>query len=71
MEFRLHFVYIQALLGQYCMNCARNPNDRLRHMGCYIDNIKEQNEFKLKLRKTHHIIGEASNPGPDGNIVKQ
>eukprot|EP00972_Heterocapsa_arctica_P066015 9739421-Heterocapsa_arctica.AAC.1 len=32
-EFRPHFVYIQALLGQDSVNRARNSSDRLRHMG--------------------------------------
>eukprot|EP00972_Heterocapsa_arctica_P055623 8204270-Heterocapsa_arctica.AAC.1 len=40
-------------------------------MGCDIDNRKKQTEFKNKLRKTHYRTGEASNPGPDGNMVKQ
>jgi hypothetical protein len=40
-EFRPHFVYIQARLGQEDMNKARNSSDRLRH-GCDMENGQEE-----------------------------
>eukprot|EP00972_Heterocapsa_arctica_P113429 16437074-Heterocapsa_arctica.AAC.1 len=53
------------------MRIARSSNDRLRHLGSDMDNRKNKKDVKNKLRKTHYRIGEASNPGPDGNLGKQ